>query len=219
MNLEKHQPLPDEIKKAEDFLTDEQKEMSEEREKSFLIPDSINFDNNRNTLLIGINRDMIDFGILSELANENGLEVKDKFHITVLGFKNGSEIKKVLKALPEEEKQSILLQIKSLASSTDWSFVLEPKRYHISKEYTTPDPRDKSVELKERRESYIQMVHLPGMRIFYEKLNTILGTNLEAPPAHITLYTGGNDREKSKMGIGINSQEEFLKLNPELIQL
>ena len=217
MNFEKYQPSPEEIKKAEDSTTDEQRALSEKREKSFVTPENKSFDEGKNTLLLNIDKSTIELSGIQEMAEKNGFDQKGEFHITVLGFKNGGEVKKALKALPEAERQNALSQIKSLVDSTDWSFALEPKRYHISKEYVTPDPKNKGAELKERRESYIQMVYLPGMKIFYEKLNSILGTNLEAPPAHTTLYTGGDDKEKSKMGIGINSQDEFLKMNPELI--
>ena len=58
---------------------------------------------------------------------------------------------------------------------------------------------------------------MQAMQDFYEKLNGILGSNLEAPPAHVTLYTNGTDKEKAKMGIGINSEAELAQLNPELI--
>lgn len=217
MNFEKYQPSPEEIKSAEDSMTDEQKKISEEREKSFLAPEGRSFDESKNTLLLDIDKNVVDLDAIRELAEKNGFEQKGDFHITILGFKNGGEIKKALKALPEEQRQDMISQIKSLAESTDWNFVFEPQRYHIAKEYVAPDPKNKGSELREQRESYIQMVNLPGMKTFYDKLNALLGTNLEIPPAHITLYTGGDDKEKSKIGIGINTQEDFLKMNPELL--
>jgi len=198
-------------------LPQEETPKPEDQEKSFVTPEKKFFNDGKNTLLLGVGKDAVDLSAIQEMADKNGFEQKGEFHITVLGFKNGGEVKKVLKALPEAERQNALAQIKSLVEDTDWSFVFEPQRYHISKEYVSPDPKNKDAELRERRESYIQMVNLPGMKIFYDKLNAILGTNLEAPPAHMTLYTRGDDDEKSKMGIGINTQEEFLKMNPELI--
>lgn len=191
----------------------------EAQERSILSPESISFDEGKNTLLLDIDKGVVDLSVLKEIADKNGLDPKGDFHITVLGFKNGGEIKKVLKGLPEEKRESVILQIKSLVETIDWGFSFESQKYHISKEYVSQDPKNKGTELREQRESYIQMVNLPGMKIFYEKLNAILGTSLEAPPAHITLYTGGSDKEKSKMGIGINTQDEFSKMNPELIEL
>ncbi len=58
------------------------------------------------------------------------------------------------------------------------------------------------------------MVDLPGMKTFYETLNKILGTTLEAPPAHITLYAGGDHPKTAGLGIGVNSQAELEKLHP-----
>ncbi len=189
----------------------------EGQERGSITPEKRTFEDGKNTLLIGIDKGAVDLSGIQEMADKNGFTQKGEFHITVLGFKNGREVKKALNALPESERQSALEQIKALVEETDFSFVLEPQRYHIEKEYISPDPKNKGAELRERRESYIQMVSLPGMKIFYDKLNAILGTDLEAPPAHMTLYTGGDDKEKSKMGIGINTQDEFLKMNPELI--
>lgn len=186
-------------------------------EKTPITPKGVSFDAVKNTLLLDLDNNAVDLDKLKELAEKNGFEPKTEFHITVLGFKNGSEVKKALKALPEPERQNAIEQIKSIVDSTDWNFTFEDQRFHLSKEYITQNPKNKGEELKEKRESYIQMINLPGMEIFYDKLNAILGTNLEAPPAHITLYTSGDDKEKSKMGIGINTDEEFLKLDPRPI--
>ena len=186
------------------------------QEKNFLKPKGASFDENTGTLLLTIIDEWsVDVSAVQEAARKNGLTRKDEFHITVLDFKNGAEVKKALQRLPEDTRQHALSQIKTLIDGTDWSFAFEPQKYHISKVYAARGPAHKGAEARERRESYIQMVSVPGMKIFYHKLNSILGTTLEAPPAHITLYTGGDDKERAKMGIGIHSQEEFLKLNPK----
>ena len=127
----------------------------EDQEKSFVTPEKKFFNDGKNTLLLGVGKDAVDLSAIQEMADKNGFEQKGEFHITVLGFKNGGEVKKVLKALPEAERQNALAQIKSLVEDTDWSFVFEPQRYHISKEYVSPDPKNKDAELRERRESYI----------------------------------------------------------------
>lgn len=217
MSMEKYKPSQEEISKAEEMMTDEQKTMSEEREASFLSPESKSFDSKNNTLLLRISKDSVDLSGIKETAEQKGYDEKSELHITVLGFKNGAEIKKILKKLSPEEQQAKLSEIQALVDSTDWSFVPEEGKYHISKEYKTPDPKNKGAELSETRESFIQRIHMQAMQDFYEKLNGILGSNLEAPPAHVTLYTNGTDKEKAKMGIGINSEAELAQLNPELI--
>lgn len=205
MNPDSRQPLPEEIHDAD-----------KELKSDALTPEKISFNEQKNTLLLDIGKSAVDLDSLRDKASQSGFEAKNEFHITVLGFKNGREIQRIIASLPETEQPIVATQIKSLSDSVDWGFSLEPKRFHISKDYVFTD-RTTGQESKERRESYVQLVNLPGVESFYKALNAILGSNLEAPPAHITLYTGGTDKEKSKMGIGINSQAEFLKLNPEAI--
>lgn len=186
------------------------------KEKGFL-PESRSFDAKNNRLLLRINRDSFDLKGIKETAEQQGYDEKNELHITVLGFKNGAEIKKILKKLSPEDQQAKATEIQALVDNTDWSFAPEEGKYHITKEYKTPDPKNKGAELSETRESYIQKVHMQAMQDFYQKLNSILGSDLEAPPAHVTLYTNGTDKEKAKMGIGINSEAELAQLNPELI--
>ena len=171
-------------------------------------PENKIFDEEKYTLMLNIDKQSIDLSDLQVIAKQNNFDEREEFHITIIGFRNGKEIGNVLDKLSSEDKQYELLRIKSLIDETDWSFELKSERYHISKEY----PR-----LKELRESYIQIVNLPIINEFYDKLNNILGTNLESPPPHITLYTSGSDREKSKIGIGINSENELSKMNPKPI--
>lgn len=162
----------------------------------------MHFDEQKYTLLLNVDKNQLDLNYLQKMAAQNGFDEKKEFHITVIGFKNGEEIKKVLQTFSKEDQENIIYQIKSLANNMDWGFELSPEKYHIS---------------KEKRESYIQMVNMPDVKNFYNKLNEILGTHLEAQPSHITLYTRGDDRERAKMGIGINSEKELAQLNPKPI--
>jgi hypothetical protein len=187
--------------------------------KDFLTPEKVTFDEGNYTLLLDLDARNVDVGALTEWAAKRGLMPKDAFHITILGFKVAKELKRALKALPEAQRPDALLRIKTLVEQTDWRLSFRPERYYVAKEYVNPDPKNKDAFLRERRESLVQMVDMPGMEQFYRALNDLLSTTLEAPPAHVTLYTGGDDAVKSKMGIGINSQAEFQQLNPELITL
>lgn len=190
---------------------------NDQTEAKLLSPESKSFDTRNNTLLLRVSKDSVDLSDIRKTADQNGFDEKNELHITVLGFKNGGEIKKILSKLPAEEQQKKIAEIQVLIESTDWSFAPEKSKYHISKEYKTQDPKNKGVEISEMRESYIQKVHMQAMKGFYGKLNNILGSNLESPPPHITLFTSGSDREKAKVGIGINSEAELAQLNPELI--
>jgi hypothetical protein len=196
---------------------DQEENRSVEEEKDNEQPENISFNEKRHALLLDINKGAVDLDDIEVRAWNNGFEEKDEFHITVIGNRNAGEIKKLLKRMSEEGRAEILSKIKSLIESTDWGFVIEPRRYHITKDYKSPAPGNKNEELKEHRESYVQMVSVPGLKRFYEELSALIGANLETQPAHITLYTKGSDMEKAKMGIGINSQADFEKLNPEEI--
>lgn len=92
--MEKYKPSQEEISKAEEMMTDEQKTMSEEREASFLSPESKSFDSKNNTLLLRISKDSVDLSGIKETAEQKGYDEKSELHITVLGFKNGAEIKR-----------------------------------------------------------------------------------------------------------------------------
>jgi len=183
--------------------------MAEVQNNQLFYPKSVSFDEEKFTLLLHIDDAAVNFDNISDIAAQNGFDKKNKFHITVIGFKNGAAIQRVLDELPRDEKQKILQHIRSLVARADWGFTFLPERYHIAKNYSF---RSGATMATEHRESYIQLVSMPDMITFYDALNSALGIRLEPPPPHVTLYTKGNT-----MGIGINSQEEFLKLNPKLI--
>ncbi|NVN97039.1 hypothetical protein HXX01_02285 [Candidatus Nomurabacteria bacterium] len=96
-----------------------------------------------------------------------------------------------------------------MAYSTDWSYSLLDVFYKVSKEYRDTD----------KRESIIQMTTIPCLVDFYDELNKILKTNLRYPLEHVTLFTKGTDLERSKMGIGINSEIDFFGLNPVCLKV
>lgn len=217
MLVEGSRPSPEEIVNANEMMTQREKDESAQREALFASPESKSFDPKSNTLLLNINESSTSVASLENKAKENGLEEKDEFHITVLGFKNGNAIKKALKGLSTEEQQVKLDQIKDLVDQTDWQFSPTNINLHISKEYKGIDPETRKDVISETRESYIQIIHLPALEQFYGQLNEMLGTDLAIPPAHVTLFTGGSDKEKSKMGIGINTEDELEGLNLQTI--
>jgi len=178
-------------------------------------PEKVTFDEKNFTLLLDLDKAAFELEKIQPQADATGLTQKDEFHITAIGFKGGAEIKKSLKALDETARQEKIQQIQSLISSTDWHYTIEPQQLHIAKDYPT-DPK-KPEDPPEHRESFIQLVNVPAMESFYSQLNGLLGTAIEAPPSHITLFTGGNKPESAKQGIGINTPADLEKLNPKPI--
>lgn len=198
-------------------MNGEQEIINTEEKTNLASPESKSFDTRNNTLLLRVGKKSLNLESVRTHAEQNNFDEKSEFHITILGFKNGAEIKKYLRKLSSEEQQAKLAAIQALIAGTDWSFIPEKRIYHITKEYKTPNPQTKTVNVSETREAYIQMVRLPALKGFFTRLNNMLGINLESPPTHVTLYTNGTNKERAKAGIGINSETELAQLNPKLI--
>ena len=178
---------------------------------SSLHPKSVHFDKEKATCLLAIDETSISLTGLHQKALGQGFEKKKEFHITVIGFQTGAKILEALTKHPD--KGSALAAIETLAKETDWSFSTKDGVYQVAKDYTFSNGSH------EHREAFLQTLTLPALKDFYERINEMLGTNFESPPVHVTLYTKGSDREKSRMGIGINSEAEFKALNPKPVTI
>jgi len=110
-----------------------------------------------------------------------------------------------------------LRKIKELCESIDWKIILKNEYYSVEKIYNNPDPADPSKTIPEKRESIIQMAEMEKLNEFYEKLNSLLGTNFETPMPHVTLYTTSSLEENKSKGIGIYSKSQFEELAHEKI--
>jgi hypothetical protein len=152
-----------------------------------------------NVLLISL--DMDDFRIL-----KNGISYlrvkfrpKDEVHITIVGKALAKEISELAKRKPE-----IRSKIQKVIDETDWSYKKINKFYHVSKDKEKEDEEGKPRIV--HAESIIQMVEVPQIGEFFEKLESILGHEIEIPPTHVTLYTVGDHR-----GIGIPDRTAFTR--------
>jgi hypothetical protein len=161
-------------------------------------PEHILFSEKNCTLLLGLKHADV-YPLVSTISIDN-CTIKSEFHITIIGFKHGKKINELALA----GSKDIFTEIRKLIFETSWEYQILEERYRISKEYTAMD----------KRESVIQMVSLPQLDNFYQRLNETIGYTLDVPPTHITLCTHGTDNEKAKMGIGINSINDFLQMNP-----
>lgn len=179
--------------------------------KNTFQPDSKTFDREALTLLLHIEKTKHDLGNLPYFAEQNGFKEKSEYHITILGFKTGEKIQQALEHLTDQQKEETISEIQSLVDATDWSYSLKPEKYHVTKHYPKKDD-----QIENKRESYIQMVGVSGIDDFFKKLNELLNTSIEVQPAHITLYTSGNE-EHATRGIGINSSAEFEQLDTQPI--
>ena len=102
MKHEKYQPSKEEIKKAEEMMTDEQKEVSEKREqeKELFSPEFIQWRNNKDRGFLFPDNDSRDGYIIISHREDDEEDYTPKW---VWGFQPGSELSiEELKALKEE---------------------------------------------------------------------------------------------------------------------
>ena len=151
---------------------------------------------------------------LNSYAVKNGFEKKEEFHITILGFRHGRKIEEAMSEMTDRE--TVEEQIADMSDNTEWLFEFNPEIYHISKKYNYRDANT-GEQKQETREALIQMIKLESLVNFFDRLNEMLGTDMEPPLTHITLYTKGTDKEKGREGIGIDTEENLKTLNPKLI--
>lgn len=144
-------------------------------------------------------------------ALKSGFRRQDKRHITILSGSTKQLLKDILNKLSLEERKNILEKIKNLLNNLEWQF--KPKEiYRIRKTGYIDNPT-----ISENRESYINMVEMPDMEIFYQKLNSLLKSNLPTQLSHITLFTKGERENPKHYGIPVSSIEEFNSMEPKKI--
>lgn len=168
-------------------------------------PEVPDFDEKNRTILLQYNPGLDGIIIEADGLNHEGkhFDPKEEFHVTIVGFKTGGLIKKAIKA-----DDTVADKIDALIANIDWKVSALSEKLHLSKD-TTVNVKGGGEETV-HRESIIQMVSVSGLEEFYEKLNDILGSSLETPPAHVTLYTHGD-----KTGIGVYSQADLESANPK----
>jgi len=169
--------------------------------------DKLSFSEEKLTLLLNIKKE--DIGLRRYQGVSDGFEQKSEFHLTLIGNHGGREIKNSINTFNLYYQYDAVEKIRALAYKTDWKYSLLDVVYKVSKEYNDTD----------KRESIIQMVEIPFLVGFYDSLNKMLKTNLRYPLEHVTLFTRGTNPERSKMGIGINSEIDFFELSPICIKV
>lgn len=175
---------------------------------------NLSFDRDKATLLLDITLESLPFDSLRKLIEKEGLFQKNEFHITIIGSESGEVILEKISELSLEEQDKLLSRIENLSKSFDWYYNFLPDYYFISKDY-----REEGSEAVETRKSIIQVLELPDLKLFYEQLNDLLGTEFSIPFAHVTLYTTSTNKETKLRGIGIYSAEQLQTLNPVKIEV
>jgi hypothetical protein len=146
------------------------------------------FDEESGFLVIDV--DMDAYGYQREEVEYAGstFEPKNELHITILSKDAAEAVSQHLQAHPQDRDQVV-----RLIDDTQWDFKKTGELYYIKE--------------AEDVETIIEMVDMPVLDDFFQKLAGIVKEELEVPPAHVTLYMRGTDK-----GIGLATQEEFDRL-------
>ncbi|MFM1849045.1 MAG: hypothetical protein RL417_2519 [Pseudomonadota bacterium] len=131
-------------------------------------------------------------------VDEREFTPKAETHITLLGFKHSSDMKKVL---ADPDKGAELQKLADAANALGGLDVtLAPDAPTIRLARDTLVSRKGGEQALEHHESFIVPVAAPHAREIIKSIGAILGRELPEPYLHITLYTHG-----SPSGIGISA--------------
>ncbi len=172
---------------------------------------NLQFNEEKATLLLKVTPSTDSLNKTKKYAEREGLSEKKEFHTTLIGFDSGKIILEKINSLhrPKEETEKILIKIKELFESYKWSYEFLDDFYKIDRKY------DYDNKMSEKRSSIIETINLPDLENFYKKLNEIIDAEIPLPFPHITLYTNSIDKKYELSGIGINSKDQFVEMNPE----
>jgi hypothetical protein len=154
---------------------------------------NLKFSPEKQTLIFSVSNHEIR-SIITNYATSNGYLSKKEYHVTIVGFPLGQEIKKQI-----DSGTIFLNDIQVLAQKFDFAFDFLEEFYIIEKKY-----KDHT------RYSIIQKAYSIELINFYKILNELLGMEIDQPFPHLTLFTKG-DKDQKFPGIGINSEQDFLK--------
>ncbi len=162
------------------------------------------FDDSRCTLLLQI-PSMVIPPELAVLAETNGLSAKSEFHVTLIGTRTGNRMTSALAALDPAPRGRLLERLTRLLPAIEWRFSPRGLYYRAEREYAAPT----EALAPERRESYLELVKVPGIGQLYHECNALLNVRLPLPPTHVTLFAKGTNPATAERGIGIETAEEF----------
>lgn len=150
---------------------------------------------------------------LRTIALRSGFTPKQHLHVTIIGSETGDTI--VRSARSQAQRDQFYKQILELLNRFDWTIEHQRKYYLIEK--VVPEYKDEKGK-PEYRKSIIEMINIPSLNLFYEKLNNKLNQNFPTPLAHITLFTTSTVPTKLQRGIGIYSKNHFASLKPTILK-
>ena len=154
----------------------------------------------------------------SVFAQTNNLLPKNEYHVTLLGGKASSFISEKIKKLPNADETVFRERVERLMREFSWNFEYTNTYYYLRREYNDPDPVDVNKTIPEIRETIIQLVDVPDLRVLHQSLEELCGmeNEIEALP-HITIFSNSTREDKKQRGIGIYSEEDLNISNAQKI--
>lgn len=174
--------------------------------------------NQKNEILLDVPKDKPDLKMVASFAAEHGLSVKDEFHVTLVGGKASIRITEALQK--SSESLQLREKIKALIEGVDWEVIFKPTFYYLRRAYHDPDLVDPQKTIPEIRETVIQLVEVPQLLDFYERLNALL--QIEEPIQslpHVTIFSNSSRPDKKQRGIGIYSSDDLAISNAQEVDL
>ena len=175
----------------------------------------IHFQFNGNWRLLDISREDFSLPDTRVRWQEKTFDPKPELHVTLVGKDLGEKITAKVKVAP-----GLAEQLQGLAREASLLVGQLGTLHHASAEKT--DENDQPLHA----ESVIQMVDVPGLETFYQRLEKLTGEAVEIPPTHVTLYTLGDpegiglpDWATFKARVTGEIQMEDLEMIPTLEQL
>ncbi|MFA6585823.1 MAG: hypothetical protein WCS86_01540 [Candidatus Paceibacterota bacterium] len=155
---------------------------------------------------IKLNKSQVDYGNLKSKKELKDFKEQIDRHITIMG--GVDRFKSALYKFSAKERRKKIIKLKSILKSLKWQYV-QKDIYFVNRKSYYGDSR-----VLEHRKSYIRLIEMPDMDVFYRKLNILLKTHIPTQFPHITLFAKGERPNAPWRGILIPSKSKFRKLHP-----
>ncbi|MBS3922942.1 MAG: hypothetical protein KGZ37_07355 [Nitrosarchaeum sp.] len=156
---------------------------------------------------------------ISAVAQEKGLYEKTECHVSLVVEKSAVKIREGLakSGNPERVKAEIL----DLFNSLNFEYDLTNDYSFQEKSYTREelDERGLQDEPVHLRRSVVQVVDMPDVEIFYNKVSELLNIEIEIPVPHTTIFAWSDYEKKKDRGIGISSKKDFEMFSKDTIHI
>lgn len=144
-------------------------------------------------------------------AEQRGLFEKPECHISLVVEKSAMHIIDALKQMQIQNQEQVKNEIIDLFNQLDFTYELTDVYSLQEKTYSREELNERGLqdEPVHTRRSIIQMVNMPDIEIFFNKVSQLLNTNIDMPLSHITIFAWSDYDKKKNRGIGISSQKDF----------